>query len=206
MRISSVMALPALVISRVNALTPLATMLSDETAAPTLRSAMVPSPGQAVLVLEDVLDGEGVDVDDDGSKLRLAQDGGVVVDLVLLRGDEEQVHLPGLGALPKDLVVDRHELDVERDVLLGLPVDLLVELGRRHHRHGDLADDDALTVDADGHVALLDLRVAEDLGERLGDGPGVHDVAVDDRLRSERRPAASRATCSFLRTSRAARP
>ncbi len=43
MRISSVMALPAFVISRVNALTPLVTMLSEDTAAPRLRRAMVPS-------------------------------------------------------------------------------------------------------------------------------------------------------------------
>ena len=183
------MALPALVISRVKALTPLATMLSEETAAPTLSRAIVPSCGQAVLVLEDVLDGEGVDVDDDGLELRLAQDGGVVVDFVLLRGDEQEIHLRGLGPAPEDLVVDRHELDVERNVLLGLPVDLLVELRRGHHRHGDLADDDALSVDADGDVALLDLRVGEDAEERLGHGAGVHDVTVDDRLRRQGREA-----------------
>jgi hypothetical protein len=56
-----------------------------------------------------------------------------------------------------------------------------------HHRHGDLAHDDALAVDPDGHVALLDLRVAEDARERLGDGAGVHHVTVDDRLRAAER-------------------
>ena len=152
--------LPAFVISRVNALTPLDTMFSDETAAPRLSRAIVPSAREPVLVLEDVLDGEGVDVDDQRAAACASRRmRGVVADLVLLGGDEEEIHLPGLGAAAQHLVVDRHELDVEGDVLLGLPVDLLVELGRRHHRHGDLADDDALAVDADGDVPLLDLAV-----------------------------------------------
>jgi len=73
-------------------------------------------------------------------------------------------------------------------VLLRLPVDLFVELARGHHRHGDLADDDALAIDADRDVALLDLGVVKDPGERLGDRGRIHDVTVDDRLRGELRP------------------
>src|ERR1019366_8398235 len=69
------------------------------------------------------------------------------------------------------------------------PVDLLVELAGRHHGHRDLSHDDALAVDPDGDVALLDLPIVEDPRERLGDGPRVHDVPIDDRLRRERRPA-----------------
>ncbi len=47
--------------------------------------------------LEEVLHGEGVDVDDQRLQLRRLGDLGVVVDLVALGRDEEQIHLPGLG-------------------------------------------------------------------------------------------------------------
>jgi len=68
-------------------------------------------------------------------------------------------------------------------VLLGLPADLLVELGGGHDRDGDLANDDRLAIDANRHVLLRNLAVGEDLQERLGDHARVHDVTVDDRLR-----------------------
>ena len=74
-------------------------------------------------------------------------------------------------------------------MLLGLPLDLLVELGGRHHRHGDLADDDRLARDAHGDVAALDLGVLKDPRQALDHRACVHHVAVDDGLRGERRVA-----------------
>ena len=136
--------------------------------------------------LEDVLHGEGVDVDDQRLELGAAGDLRVVADLVALGGDEEQIDLPRLGPAAQHLVVDVHVLDVEGDVLLRLPLDLLVELGRGHHRHRDLADDDGLPADAERHVLLLDLGLGEDLPQPLDDGLRVHHVAVDDRLRRQR--------------------
>ena len=94
-------------------------------------SAIVWSGGQPARILEQVLHGEGVDVDDHRLELGVARELRVVVDLVALGGDEQEVHLAGLGAAAQHLVVDLHVLDVEGDVLLGLPLDLLVELGLR---------------------------------------------------------------------------
>ena len=48
-------------------------------------------------MLEDVLDRERVDVDDDRLQPRLFHDCSVVVDLVLLRRNEEEIHLAGFG-------------------------------------------------------------------------------------------------------------
>ena len=62
---------------------------------------------------------------------------GVVADLVLLGGDEQHFHAAArvrAGAGVEDLVVEVDVLDVERDVLLGLPVDRLVQLRLGHHR------------------------------------------------------------------------
>ena len=109
-------------------------MLSDDRLAPDVDERDRLIGRQAARELEDVLDGEGVDVDDQRLELRVARELRVVVDLVALGGDEQQIHLPGLGPPAQHLVVDLHVLDVERDVLLGLPLDLLVELGGRHHR------------------------------------------------------------------------
>ena len=95
------------------------------------------------------------------------------------------IHLPHVRPTPKDLVVDRHDLDVEGDVLLRLPSDLLFELVVRHHRDGDLADDDRLAVHANRHVLLRDLVVVKDLEQRFDDRARVHHVSVDDRLRRQ---------------------
>ena len=86
--------------------------------------------------------------------------------LGLLGGHEEEIHVPGFGAATKHLVVDRHLFDVERDVLLCLPADLLFELLGGHHRDGDLADDHRLSVDADGHFLLRDARHAQVLAHQ----------------------------------------
>jgi hypothetical protein len=99
---------------------------------------------------------------------------GIALDLVFFRGDEQKVHLPGFGPFSQDLVVDLDVLDVEGDVLLGLPLDLLGELGGRHHRDRDLADDHALAGDRHGAFLLPDFRVLERAAERLDDGPLVH--------------------------------
>ena len=164
------MALPAFVISRVNALTPLDTMLSEETAAPTLRRAIVLFSGRPRCSSKMFWTVNALMSTTTGRNSGLAQDCSVVVDLVLLGRDEQQIHLPGVRPLSQHLVVDGHQFDVERNVLLRLPLDLLVQFGLGHHGDGDLADDDALPVDPDRHFALLDLGFLEDLRKRFGNG------------------------------------
>ena len=74
--------------------------------------------------LEGVLDAEGVDVDHHRRQPRLTHHRGVVGDHVLLGGDEEHIHLPGLVPL------GAQDLDVEA-VSVVPPV---VEGTRRDHR------------------------------------------------------------------------
>jgi hypothetical protein len=65
-------------------------------------------------------------------------------------------------------------------------VDGLGQLLRAHLRERDLLDDDRVARDARGDVARLDLLGGEEPLDRVDDGAGVHDRAVDDRLRWKR--------------------
>jgi hypothetical protein len=76
-------------------------------------------------------------------------------------------------------------------VLLRLPLDLLGELGGRHHGDGDLSDDHRLTGDAHGDIALLDFAVLKETRECFHHRTAVHDVPIDDGLRGQRRIAES---------------
>ena len=152
-------------------------------------------PLEAVVDLEGVLQRERVDVDDDRRAARLRDDAGVVADLFLLRRDEQHFHAAarvGTGAGIENLVIEVDVLDVERDVLLGLPVDRLVQLGLGHHRQRDLLDDHRVARERRADVLGLEgLVVLEDAADRVGHGAGVDDGAVDDgigrhRLAAER--------------------
>jgi hypothetical protein len=101
----------------------------------------------AVVDLEGVLQGEGIDVNDDGRAASLCDHPGVISDLLLLGRHQEDVHrvAAAAGVAPvHDLIVEVDVLDVERDVLLGFPVDRLGELRVGHHRQRDLLDDDGV--------------------------------------------------------------
>src|SRR5690606_39564485 len=52
--------------------------------------------------------------------LGVASQLGITLDLVLLGGHQQQVHLARFGSLTQHLVVDRHVFDVKRDVLFCL--------------------------------------------------------------------------------------
>src|SRR6185369_13654049 len=96
---------------------------------------------------------------------------------------EQDVHLTGGVALRRqDLRVDVHVLDVERDVLLGLPLDGVVELLLRHPRQRDLLDDDRVAADADRDLLRLHLPLGEEVLDGLDDRGGVHQGSVHDRL------------------------
>src|SRR5262249_46844870 len=56
-----------------------------------------------------------------------------------------------------------------------------------HDGHGDLANDDALTRDAERALFLPNLVVANQPLERLDDHSRVHHLTIDDHLRRERR-------------------
>ena len=68
----------------------------------------------------------------------------------------------GVGAVAgQDLIVEVDVLDAERDVLLGLPVDRLGQLGVGHRWQRDLLDDDGVA------------------GQRCGDVLGLERMAVE---------------------------
>ncbi len=90
----------------------------------------------------------------------------------------------------EDLVVEVDVVDVERDVLLGFPVDRLGQLGLAHHRQADALDDHGVTRQRGRDRRRgLDPAALEQPLDRLRDQLGVHDRAVDDRLRGQRLPA-----------------
>ena len=84
--------LPPNEMSRQKTVLPSARMLTFMTEAPMLTSADDPRRVEAVVHLVAVLEGEDVDVDEARGPPRLRDDVLVVVDLVLLGGDEEDVH------------------------------------------------------------------------------------------------------------------
>ena len=90
----------------------------------------------------------------------------------------ESAPVPGV----EDLVVEVDVLDVERDVLLGLPVDRLGELRLGHHRQADLLDDDRVARERRGDVFGLERLVLEQAADGVGDGGAVDDRAVDDAV------------------------
>ena len=143
-------------------------------------------PGlDAVVHFEGVLQREGVDVDDDGGAAGLGDHAGVVGDLFLLRGDQQDVHrrlAAGRVAGIENLVVEVDVLDVEGDVLLGFPVDRLGELGVGHDRQRDLLDDHGVARQRGGDVLRLDLAAVEQPPDRVRDRRAVDDRAVDDAV------------------------
>src|SRR5690606_7595267 len=88
-------------------------------------------------------------------------------------------------ALREDDVVETDVIDVERDVLLGLPPDLLREILRGHRRHLDLLDDDGVTGQRGGETRGLDPGRGDQPVQGIDHERGVHDRAVDDRLRRQ---------------------
>ena len=106
----------------------------------------------------------------------------VVVDQVLLRGDEQDLHLALVVAAAEDLEVEVHLVHVERDVLLRLPADLLVELLAAHRGQAHLLHDHRVTRHRRGDVLRLDLAVLDRLADRLGDRARVQERALHDRL------------------------
>ena len=144
---------------------------------------------EAVVGFERVLQREHVDVDDDGRLPGLRDHVGVVGDLVLLRRDEQHFHaalrvLPGPGI--ENLVIEVDVLDVERDVLLGLPVDRLGELGFGHRRQGDLLDDHGIAGQRGDDVLRLELLVGKEAADGVGHGAAIDDGAVDDAVGRDR--------------------
>ena len=116
-----------------------------------------------IVGLEGVLHGKRVDIDHHRRQARLADHIGVIADLLLLRRDEQDFHAALRIARRRgdDLVVEVHILDVERDVLFGLPVNRLGQLLLGHHRQVDLLDDDGVARQRRHDILCLDLSGVE---------------------------------------------
>ena len=89
---------------------------------------------------------------------------------------------PAPAGLERD-VVEVDVVDVEGDVLLGLPLDRLGQLLRRHGRERDLLDDHGVAGKGGGVIGILDVFAGVQPRDRLHDQRRVHDRPVDDRLR-----------------------
>ena len=137
-----------------------------------------------VVGLVGVLEGEGVHVHERRGLPHLRDDARVVADLVLLDGHEQDVHRLAARRIEDD-VVEVDVVDVEGDVLLGFPADRLGQLLGRHRRKGDLLDDDGVAGEGRAEVVVADGEGRDHPVDRVDDQGGVHDGAVDDRLRGE---------------------
>ena len=82
----------------------------------------------------------------------------------------------------ENLVVEVDVLDVERDVLLRLPVDGLGQLGFGHHGQADFLDDDGVARERGRDFLGLERLVLEQAADGVGDGGAVDDGAVDDAV------------------------
>ena len=145
-----------------------------------------------VVRLERVLHRERRHVDRHRHEARLVDHLHVVVDQVLLRRDQQDLHLAVVVAAAEDLEVEVHLVHVERDVLLGLPADLLVELLAAHRGKAHLLHDHRVPRHRGGDVLRLDLPVVDRLADRLGDRARVQERALHDRLGGNARDAEMR--------------
>jgi hypothetical protein len=156
---------------------------------------------EAVVGLERVLQREHVNVDDGRRPSGLRNHVGVVADLVFLRGDQQHFHAALIltGAGLEDFVIEVDVLDVERDVLLGLPVDRLREFSLGHRRQGDLLDDHRIARQRCRDVFGLEPLVAEQAADRIRHGAAIDDGAVDDAVGGDRLDAHRRDAISLAR-------
>src|SRR5690606_548034 len=118
--------------------------------------------------------------------LGVASQLGITLDLVLLGGHQQQVHLARFGSLTQHLVVDRHVFDVKRDVLFCLPCDLFAQLGGGHHGDANLADDDALPRHTQGHVPATHLELTHQAAHSIGNEFTLDDLPIHDGAMWER--------------------
>ena len=124
-----------------------------------------------VVGLVGVLEGEGVHVHEDRRLAGLGDDARVVGDLVLLDGDQQDVHRLAAAGLEHD-VVEVDVVDVEGDVLLGFPADRLGQLLGGHGRQGDLLDDDGVARQGGPEVGIPDVQGGNDAVDGVDDQGG----------------------------------
>ena len=75
------------------------------------------------------------------------------VEYLLLRIKQNLMTVPaGIASVPEDLRIDVDVLDVERDVLLGFPLDRFIQLVLRHFGEADFLDDDRVAANTDGDL------------------------------------------------------
>ena len=108
------------------------------------------------------MQGEGIDVNDDRLLAGLRDDLRELGDLVALASHQQHVHILARGVLADDFVIEVHVIDVERDVLLGFPVNLFVQFFAGHLRQQYLFDNDGVARQRRGDLIGLDVVVRPD--------------------------------------------
>ena len=132
-----------------------------------------------------VLDGEGLDVDD--ARLQAGRLDGDLALLDVLRARRDEQHVDHVGvalAVADDLEVEADFLHRERNVLVGLELDLAFEIGRAQIlRHLDHFRDRGVAADRDGRFARLRAGALVRAANRFADGFGVDDGFFVDGVR-----------------------
>jgi len=136
-----------------------------------------------VVELEGVVERECIHVHDARIEPSLAEQVELGLDQLPLGGHQEHVHLKTGPVRIEHLEVQLHPLDVEGDVLLGLPADDVVGVRLVHPIDLDLLDDHVPAADGHDHALLLDARRDEEALDRLRHHAGVHDLPLDDGVR-----------------------
>ena len=137
-----------------------------------------------IVRLERVLEGKGVHVDQHRVAPGLGDHARVVADLVLLHRDQKDVHRVARPRF-EDNVIEVDVVDVERDVLLGLPADRLRQLFGGHRGKADLLDDDGVARKGGPEVLIAHVRRRNEPVDRVDHEGRIHDRPIDNRLRRE---------------------
>src|SRR4030095_5808794 len=69
---------------------------------------------------------------------------------------------------------------VERNVLLSMPAERLLQLFLAHLRQHDVLHDHGVTTDAGSNSSGANLVFVEDVRDHVGDVVKLHDLAIDD--------------------------
>src|SRR5581483_563624 len=134
---------------------------------------------RAVADFVGVLHGERIHIHDGGGLARLRHHLRQLGDDVLLAGHQQHFHIVAFTTLDH-VVVEVDVVNVEGDVLFGLPLNLLAQLLVAHHRHADLLDDDGMAGNRSGDLIVLDPLIVEDAVDAVRDVIAVNDLAVHD--------------------------
>ncbi len=128
---------------------------------------------------------ECIDVDDRRCDVGIREQAHFAFDQIPLGGDEQHGHL-GIGALRiEDLEVELDRFHVERNVLFRFPPYYVARLVLPGAGDLNLLDDYVAAADSGDHILERHTGGNERILYGAGDDAGIHDLALDDRIRDQ---------------------